>query len=98
MLLYLDDTLMHLPGRGILMMGRSILSISATLAAISVIAAGLLVSYLRSSDEGLEQQPSSPRRSLVAASDDPSIRVVYPIPPVGSARQISPPSQNEQSK
>ena len=98
LLLCLDDSLIRLPGKGILMIGRSILSISATLAAISVIVAGLLVSYLRSSDEGLEKQPSSPMRSLVAASEDPSIRVVYPISPAGSARQISPLSQNEPSK
>ena len=79
------------------MADRSLLSVSAVLAAISVIAAGLLVSYLRSSDEGLEKQPSLSMKGSVAASDDPVVRVVYPVPPMGSARQISL-SQNEPAR
>ena len=79
------------------MMGRSILSMSATLAAISMIAAGLLVSYLRGSDESVEKQSSFPAMELVAASNEMVVRVVYPGPIAGSARQTSP-SQNLPSK
>ena len=79
------------------MTSRSILSISAVLAAISVIAAGLIVLYLRGINEGRAKQSSLPLKELVAASDELSVRVVYPVPLAGSARQISRP-QNERSR
>jgi len=79
------------------MTDRSILSVPAVLAAISMIVAGLLVSYLRGPDEGLEKQPLLPTRGSVVASDELAVRVVYPVPLAGSARQISL-SQNDPSR
>ena len=62
-----------------------------------MIVAGLSVSYLRGSDEGTENQSSLPIRGNVVISNDPIVRVVYPGPLAGSARQVSP-LQNEPAR